>query len=291
MSLVEFQEVTKSLGTQSILRGVSFKAHEGRALALLGPNGAGKTTTLSLLLGLRKPTSGLARVMGLPPDHWEVKKQRATTPQELAFPEHLKVKELFELVGSRWQDIESLAEELDFARLRNRQTGGLSGGEKRKLGLLLALSLKPRLLVLDEPTTGVDFESRQRLWSLLMRIKKQGMGLVFTTHDLREAEELCDDVVVMDGGRTLFQGPAQEIKKKVHFQRVRLESAADFRPGEGLLSVEQNQPGLWKLLVLDSDSWVRELIQKGIPFRGLEISQASLEEALQAIRREKGTGA
>ncbi|MEI7974130.1 MAG: ABC transporter ATP-binding protein, partial [Bdellovibrio sp.] len=275
---------------RSILRVVGFEAHEGRAIAILGPNGAGKTSTLSLLLGLRNPTSGQVRVMGLPPDHRQVKKQRATTPQELAFPEHLKVKELFELVGSRWQDVESFADELEFTRLQNRRTGGLSGGEKRKLGLLLAFSLKPRLLVLDEPTTGVDFESRRVLWSLLMRIKKQGMGLVFTTHDLREAEELCDDVMLMDGGKTLFQGPAEEIKKKVHFHRVRVESPGDLSQGEAILSAEQSKPGVWKLLVQDSDAWVKELVGKGTPFWGLEISQASLEEALQAIRREGMVG-
>ena len=283
MKAVLLQQVKKKLGQHDVLKNISFSVEEGNACALLGPNGAGKSTTLSLILGLRRPSSGVVQVFERSASESSVKVLRSTTPQELDFPQQLRVEEIFQFIGTQFSQVQEWSEALQFSHLFKRQAGGLSGGEKRKLGLLLALSLKPRLLILDEPTTGMDVESRNQLWSLLSQLKSKGITLLLCSHDLHEVEMLADQVVIVDRGEALFQGSVHEIRNRVRFVRVRVQCSGDVSLGPGVVQSGRDAQG-WSLLVKDGAEWVRWLVQTHPNFTGLEVRAATLEEAFLHLR-------
>jgi ABC-2 type transport system ATP-binding protein len=206
--------VSKSFRTTRALDGLDLAVEEGEILALLGPNGAGKTTAIRVLLGLRRPDAGSARLFGLDPTQADARRRVGCTPQETSFPGTLRVRELVDLVRAHYPaplPYGELAARFDLDGLGRRQVGGLSGGERRRLACALAFAGDPDLVVLDEPSTGLDVESRRHLWQT---IRDERRTTLLTTHYLEEAAALATRVAVIHAGRIVATGSVAEISAR-----------------------------------------------------------------------------
>jgi ABC-2 type transport system ATP-binding protein len=196
--------------------GIDFAVGAGEIFGLLGPNGAGKTTTMEILEGLTSPDGGEVRVLGMDPTRQAsaIKARIGVQLQTAALYPQLTVVELVELFGSfypRHVPVDGLLAELDLDEKRNAQTKTISGGQRQRLSVALALVNDPELVFLDEPTTGLDPAARRSLWQLIRGLQDQGRSVLMTTHYLEEAETLCDRVAIMDHGRILDIGTVEEL--------------------------------------------------------------------------------
>ena len=201
--------------------GVDFDVESGECFGFLGPNGAGKTTTMKMIYGLASVDEGELEVLGLDVRRHrrEVKGRIGVVPQEQNLGRELTVRENLE-VQARYHGLSPdgrIDDLLEFALLRERQDGRpqeLSGGMKRRLLIARALVNRPRLVVLDEPTTGLDPQARRAVWGLLGRLREAGVTLLVTTHYMEEAERICDRLVIMDEGRIIAEGAPAELRER-----------------------------------------------------------------------------
>ncbi len=284
-TLARWSGVTRRYGDVLALDDVTLDVPAGQVLGLLGPNGAGKSTLLSLLLGLRRPDRGTVELFGGDPRDPARRAGLGCTPQETALPATLRVREVVDFVAGHHADpvpTARLLADLGLADQAGRQTGGLSGGQRRRLSLALALVGRPRLLVLDEPTTGLDVEARHLLWQRVRDFSAEGGTVVVTSHYLEEVEALAQRVVVVASGRVLVDGPLDVVRSRVRQRRVSLRAGA-LPPLAHVVRAEAGPDGRQTLYTHDSDALVRELVRADVPFADLEVAAASLEEAFLAL--------
>jgi len=219
--VVEATQLVKRFNDLEAVKGVDFSVEQGESFGFLGPNGAGKTSTMRMISAVSQPTSGSLRILGLDPaTHGpEIRGRLGVVPQEDTLELELSVRQNLEMFG-RYFDLpravlrERATELLEFTQLAERgddRVDDLSGGMKRRLTIARALINKPELLILDEPTTGLDPQARHLLWERLYRLKREGVTLIITTHYMDEAEQLCDRLVVMDHGTIVAAGPPREL--------------------------------------------------------------------------------
>ncbi len=268
-TVLAFENVAKSYGEIRALRALSFAVHRDEIVAVLGPNGAGKTTALEIALGLRRADAGSVRLFESSPRDVAVRRRLGVTPQETGFLDMLRVEEIVRFVAEHYERPASVAATLErfgLAKMAKRPAGTLSGGESRRLALSLAFVGNPELVVLDEPTTGVDVESRRRLWQGVRHLSDR-RSILFTTHYLEEAEAHATRILVLDCGQLLFDGSPHALRERMG--------------GRRLTYVGANGPVV--ITAQDSDQYVRELVASGVPFSGLEISRPSLEEAFLSL--------
>ncbi|HVR38170.1 MAG TPA: ABC transporter ATP-binding protein [Thermoanaerobaculia bacterium] len=207
--------VTKTYGSTVALKEVTLSIQPGELLALLGANGAGKTTAVRLLLGLGAPTDGTVRVFGEDPRDAANRIRTGAMLQAARVPETLKVREHIDLFSSYYPNPMPFAEVIDAASLHgieNRKFGQLSGGQKQRVLFALAICGNPDLLILDEPTVGLDVESRRAMWKQIKAFVARGRSVLLTTHQLTEAEHLANRIVVIHKGEILAEGTPAEIK-------------------------------------------------------------------------------
>jgi ABC-2 type transport system ATP-binding protein len=279
-AIAELQGVHKRYGKVDALQGVDLELWPGELLALLGPNGAGKTTAVSILLGQRRPDAGSARLFGRDPTLPAARRPVGATLQESGFPDNLTVREVVDLVRVHYPDPAPTRELLDrfgLTEVAGRRTGGLSGGQTRRLAVALAFAGRPQAVVLDEPTTGLDVEARHRLWELVRAFVADGRSVLLTTHYLEEAQALASRVVVLAGGQVIAQGSVDDITGRVGLSRVHLR-APSLPELPGVTHVETTN-GSYTLHTADPDGLIRALALKGVAFTGLRVERASLEEA------------
>lgn len=230
--MIAAQDLTKKYKDFPAVDGISFEVAPGESFGLLGPNGAGKSTTMRMVGAVSSRTSGELSILGLDPDRHgpEIRSQLGVVPQQDNLDQELRVRDNLIVYGRYFglprSSLTKKADELlEFAQLSDRakaKVDDLSGGMKRRLTIARALVNDPRILMLDEPTTGLDPQARHILWDRLFRLKEQGTTLVLTTHYMDEAEQLCDRLVVVDKGRIMAEGsPAQLIRQ--HSSREVLE--------------------------------------------------------------------
>jgi ABC-2 type transport system ATP-binding protein len=196
--------------------GLDLEVRKGECFGLLGPNGAGKTTTVEILEGLLEPTSGDVEILGRrwATDETWLREQLGVSLQQTFLPERLQVREILELFRSLYATGRDVDAAIDLVALREKQGAryaALSGGQKQRLAVACALIGDPKLLFLDEPTTGLDPQSRRMLWDVVLAFKKQGGSVVLTTHYMDEAERLCDRVGVVDHGKMIALGTPKEL--------------------------------------------------------------------------------
>ncbi|ROP42804.1 ABC transporter ATP-binding protein [Pseudokineococcus lusitanus] len=278
--------VTRRYAEVTALDDVSLDVPAGQLLGLLGPNGAGKSTLLQLLCGLRRPTSGRVELFGLPPTEPAARRSLGMTPQETGLPPTLRVGEVVDVVAGHFaapMPTGDLLERFGIADLRRRQTGGLSGGQKRRLAVALAFVGRPRLVLLDEPTTGLDVDARHDLWAAVREYHREGGTVVLTSHYLEEVEALAERVVVVDRGRVLVDGTLDEVRSAVPSRRVRLRAAAPPALAGADVTRVVSDGDRHELWTTDADDLVRRLVRSGTDFRDLEVASASLEEAFLAV--------
>jgi ABC-2 type transport system ATP-binding protein len=215
MPVAELQNVTKRYGAIEALRGIDLTIEPGELLALLGPNGAGKTTAVRILLGLAHADSGTATIFGYAPASQQAKLRRGALLQVGKVPEILRVREHIELFSSYYPNPLPLSDVIDAAGLKgieDRRVGVLSGGQKQRVLFALAICGNPALLFLDEPTIGLDVESRRALWGRIRYFVGNGGSVLLTTHYLDEADALANRVAVINRGRIIAEGTPAEIK-------------------------------------------------------------------------------
>jgi ABC-2 type transport system ATP-binding protein len=204
--VAELRGVSKSFGRIRALDGLDLAVADGEIVGLLGPNGAGKSTAIGILLGLRRPDRGMARLFGRDPRDPTARRCVGCTPQETSFPVTLRVREVVDLVRAHFRaphDRGTLLERFHLEDLEQRQIGGLSGGQRRRLACALAFAGDPALVLLDEPSSGLDVESRLALWET---IRASHCSVLLTTHSFEEAEALATRVVVLHEGRAVASG-------------------------------------------------------------------------------------
>jgi ABC-2 type transport system ATP-binding protein len=272
--------VTKRFGSAAALDGVSFSVAEGEVVALLGPNGAGKSTALAVLLGLRCADRGRASLFGADPRLSASRRTVGVTPQETMFPPTLRVREVIDLVRAHYRrplPASLVHERFGLGGFVGRQLGGLSGGEKRRVAVALAFAGAPRLVVLDEPTTGLDVGARQAVWSAIRAHVDRGGTILLTTHHLEEAEALARRVVLIEAGRVVADGTVAEIKAEAGLTRISFRAGLDVAVDGAV----RDGPFL-RILARDGGAAVERLVREGVPLVDLEVRPLTLEEALAA---------
>jgi ABC-2 type transport system ATP-binding protein len=234
---VAVRDLRKSYGALEAVRGISFEIHPGECFGLLGPNGAGKTTTVEILEGLLPRTSGQAEVLGRRwgRDDHEIRERLGVCLQQTVLSERLEVGETVALFRAFYREGREPAEvvaEVGLQEKARARVGTLSGGQKQRLAVACALVGDPELLFLDEPTTGLDPQSRRQVWELVDGFKRRGRTVVLTTHYMDEAEKLCDRIAVLDHGRVIAEGTPRELIRSLggdHVIEITVEEGA---PGE-----------------------------------------------------------
>lgn len=217
---VSVESIRKTYGSLTAVDRLSFKVESGEVYSLLGPNGAGKTTTVEIIEGLRKADSGKVSVLGTDP--WSspgwIRKAVGIMPQDFRFIERITPVEAIKYYSTLFGVPDRSGELVELVELggaRNNQFQNLSGGEKQKVGICLALINDPKLVFLDEPTTGLDPISRRKIWSLIKKLKEEGKTVVLTTHYLEEAQMLADRVGIVNTGKMLVEGTPRSIIEKM----------------------------------------------------------------------------
>ena len=284
----------KSYANFEAVKGVDFEVYRGECFGFLGPNGAGKTTTMKMIYGAAVPTGGELRVAGLDVRRHEreVKRRIGVVPQENNLDEDLKVKENL-LVYGRYFDlprklVRQRAEELlEFVQLSERvgaKVEHLSGGMKRRLLIARALINDPDLVVLDEPTTGLDPQARHLVWDKLRELTSKGKTLILTTHYMDEAAQLCDRVCIMEGGRFIAEGAPRSLIEK-HVSPEVLELRAELDTLEKLVPLVQGVSdgtdrlgGVLLVHTSDSEAVTRRIKESGVAVENTLHRRATLED-------------
>ena len=288
-------DATKKYGSIEALRGVSLDIQLGDVVAMLGPNGAGKTTSISLLLGLRKPTSGKALLFGLSPYHLDARSRVGVMLQESGIPAMLKVREIVDLFRSYYPKPMASDRAIAMAGLEEKagaQVKELSGGQRQRLYFALAVCGDPEVLFLDEPTVGMDVEGRRSFIERIAEFANLGRTVVLTTHYLEEADQLAKRVIVIDRGVVIADGSPNEIKSRVAGKRVRFAAGnLSEKDLEGLpVTTATITDHRVQLLTNQPETVLRELFRKGIEMSDLEVSGADLEDAFISLTTHEGAG-
>ncbi|MBN8742517.1 MAG: multidrug ABC transporter ATP-binding protein [Lysobacterales bacterium 69-70] len=281
----------KKRGAVQALAEVDLTIAAGEVYALLGPNGAGKTTAISLLLGLLRPDSGEARLFGLAPQELAARRRIGVMLQSAGLPDTLTVGELLAQVRSYYAQPRSLADVAALAGIEpllGTRHARLSGGQQRRVEFALAICGRPELLFLDEPTVGMDTESRGQFWQTIRELVAGGCAVVLTTHYLEEAEALAQRIGVLMLGRLVAEGSLDAIRARVGQRQIRCVSslsAEQVRAWPLVQSVQREGERL-HIVTPQPEPVLRELLAADAQLHDLEVQRAGLAEALQTITRE-----
>ncbi len=260
---------------------VSFQVREGICFGLLGPNGAGKTTTVEIMEGVTPATSGEVWYFGAPAGE-KFRQEAGIQFQNTALQDYLSVREtleMFRTLYERKEDLEKIIEECSLGDLQDRDNRKLSGGQRQRLLLAVALVNKPRLVFLDEPTTGLDPQARRNFWDLVKRIRAEGTTIILTTHYMDEAQILCDEIAIMDNGKIISQGSPDELLRR-QYTHVVIELPVDDVSGDlsNLKHRILETQGIIEIETDDVNATLQELATHVRGLNGLKIRQRNLED-------------
>ena len=313
---IEAHGLTKSYGTNNVLRGIDISVKEGTMLALLGPNGAGKTTTVRILSTLLKYDAGTVTVAGfdVAREADSVRHAIGLTGQSAAVDELLTGRENLVMMGRLYRltkasataRADELLQEFDLMKAADRPAKTYSGGMRRRLDLAVSLIATPPIIFLDEPTTGLDPRSRLAMWDIIKKLMAAGTTILLTTQYLEEADQLADQIVVIDGGKVIAQGTASELKSKVGKDRLELTfkdatglAAAHKVLGSTAIDVDGNANTL-SLTIDDINKDVKrvldELASAHVAIVSMEVHKPTLDDVFlsltgkQATKQQKAEG-
>jgi len=288
-AVARLENVHHAYGARPALAGVDLELAAGRVTALLGPNGAGKTTLIHLLLGLLPCRDGSIRLFGdLPPGHRRARARIGVMLQQSGVQENLTVRELIELFSSFYPapaTVDELLDECGLAGLETRRFDRLSGGQRQRVLYALGVAGRPELLVLDEPTTGLDPAARRRMWAAIEARRAGGTAILLSTHFMEEAERLADRICVLDHGRVRAIGTPDEIRRQVPRDTIRARtalSAGQLRALPEVQHVRSTQAGA-EILSANGTQTLRALLDADPDLAGLEVRAADLETAFLAL--------
>jgi ABC-2 type transport system ATP-binding protein len=305
MPAVSFQNVSKtyrsSRGELQALRGVSFDIEPGEFFGLLGPNGAGKTTLISILAGLARPSAGQVRVLGhdVQTDYQAARRQLGVVPQELVFDPFFNVREALRFqsgyFGIRQNEawIDELLEGLGLADKAGANMRQLSGGMKRRVLVAQALVHKPPVIVLDEPTAGVDVELRQTLWQFISQLNRQGSTVLLTTHYLEEAEALCGRIAMLQLGQVVALEKTSDLLRQASSNVLRFKTDQPLpRELATMARVTGRVVQLPAHNALEVERWLAQAREAGVVAEDVEIRKADLEDVfLEVMEKASRAGA
>jgi ABC-2 type transport system ATP-binding protein len=300
MIALQINDLHKRYNTLQALGGVSLDIEEGEFFGLLGPNGAGKTTLISIAAGLNRADSGSVLVHGhdVVTDYTQARMRLGVVPQELVFDPFFTVRESLRMQSGyfglknndRW--IDEIMENLDLTHKANTNTRALSGGMKRRLLVAQALVHKPPVIILDEPTAGVDVELRQTLWQFIGRLNREGHTIVLTTHYLEEAQALCHRIAMLKAGKVVALDTTETLIKRISGSRLALRLKEGTLPDalrELIVPTEHIIPGEYTLRITDYaqvEPALAALRAAGVVIDDLQLQHADLEEVFIQIMGE-----
>lgn len=296
---IRITHVSKRFGSTRALDNVDLEIEQGEFFGLLGPNGAGKTTLISALAGLVRVDTGNLSVMGydVQSDYRAARRHLGVVPQELVFDPFFSVRESLKIqsgyfgIGANDDWIDEVLENLGLASKADANMRMLSGGMKRRVLVALALVHRPPVIVLDEPTAGVDVELRQSLWQFIKRLNDAGHTIVLTTHYLEEAENLCNRIAMLKDGRVVALDTTKQLLRRFSSHTLRLRTRG-VMPKE--LAIDATESGGWWSIPFDSFDEIEPLLVKiraaGCGIESLEIGKPDLEEVfirvMQGVHHE-----
>ena len=289
---IRIDSVTKRYGAFQALAGVSLEVAQGEFFGLLGPNGAGKTTLISSLAGLTRPSSGTLEVMGhdVVTDYRRARMKFGVVPQELVFDPFFSVRELLRIqsgyfgIARNEEWIDEVLDNLDLLPKANANMRTLSGGMKRRVLVAQALVHRPPVIVLDEPTAGVDVELRQGLWQFIRKLNRDGHTIVLTTHYLEEAETLCGRIAMLKAGKIVALDSTRALLKQFasHSLRVRVTDADAALAVGGVI-----EDGSWVTFGFDAYADVEQLLARlreaGAGVEEIQIGEPDLERVFVEV--------
>jgi ABC-2 type transport system ATP-binding protein len=279
--ILQVSNLVKSFGSLTAVRDVSFEIRQGTCFGLLGPNGAGKTTTIEMMEGIKAPDAGTIRYQGEALGT-QFRNEAGIMFQNTALQEFITVREIMVQFSRFYPDtasIDELAEQFALHDFLDQDTRKLSGGQKQRLLLAMALINKPKIMFLDEPTTGLDPQSRRNLWRQVQQVKEEGATVLLTTHYMEEAYELCDEIAIMDHGRIIAHD-APDALLAAHFDDVVVQiQAADIPRDIGereFQAIYRNESA--HIVTGDVNRTIEHLLHFDIPLNHLRIRARNLED-------------
>lgn len=287
--IITLTNINKQFGDKIIINDINASIYPGEVVALLGVNGAGKTTMINMMLGLETPSSGEIKLFGGSPKKPKNREHTGATPQDTQFPEGVTVIEALNFIAAHYATswpTHKITNQFGLEDILDERCNSLSGGQKRRVALALAFIGKPKCVFLDEPTTGLDVESRKRIWASIQHYVNEGNTLFLTTHYLEEAEALATRILILDKGKIKHDGSVKAIKQLAGMSRVVFNSAQPLPKLTHVEKVENNQQQ-YILHTKNSDELVRELVTQKVPFQQLEIVENSLEQAFIHLAEEQ----
>jgi ABC-2 type transport system ATP-binding protein len=284
--LLEVKDLVKVYPGVTAVNGVNLTIGQSVCFGLLGPNGAGKTTLIEIMEGIKQPTSGTSLYKGAPVGP-QFRREAGIQFQVTSLQEFLTVREtlrLFRNLYPKTMDLEEIIRLCSLEEFLDRDNRKLSGGQRQRLLMALALINDPEVLFLDEPTTGLDPQSRRNFWDLIKLIQSRGKTIVLTTHYMDEAYTLCDEIAIMDRGRIIAQGTPEMLLKE-HFGDVVLQFPEEDVNGklDGLPLKLSRRQQLVEIQTRDVDGTVRVLQGKGVPLSHMKMRAWSLEDLFLAL--------
>ncbi|WLD58743.1 ABC transporter ATP-binding protein [Salinispirillum sp. LH 10-3-1] len=260
---------------------ISFQVAEGSCFGLLGPNGAGKTTTIELLEGIMQPTSGRILYFGAPLETRQLYRDIGIQFQHTALQDYLTVRETLRLFSSFYEQTLPITELVELCSLQefiNRDARKLSGGQRQRLLLALALVNDPKVVFMDEPTTGLDPQARHKFWDLVSAIKARGKTVILTTHYMDEAQTLCDQIAIMDRGRIVVTGAPADLLAE-HFAGVLVWLNDTPVPADLMMRYgAQQRSGRLQFQTANVDALLAELIQAQVSLDSLQVQAPNLDD-------------
>ncbi|MFD0620875.1 ABC transporter ATP-binding protein [Paenibacillus sp. GCM10027629] len=287
---IEVKDLVKQFGDFQAVDHIDMKFETGKITALLGPNGAGKTTTISMILGLLKPTSGTIQVLGQPVGTKALRERVGAMMQDVKAPDGLRVDEVLQLFRSYYKKPLSLEQLLDISGLHGeakRRASSLSGGQRRRLAFAQCLAGDPEMILLDEPTVGMDIEARGRFWDTIRAMAARGRTIILTTHDLEEADAVADYITMIAKGRVVAEGTpaalkAQTALRTISFHVQTIVSEAELLSLPGVEKVEIAGARI-RLHVQDTDRILAELLKTSWGVSDIDVSAAKLGDAFRIL--------
>jgi ABC-2 type transport system ATP-binding protein len=278
--LLEAHDLVKVFPGVRAVDGISFAVERGRCFGLLGPNGAGKTTTLEMLEGISRPASGQILYEGRALDR-AFREDIGIQFQSTALQDFQTVRESLRMFASlyrRTADTGELVTLCNLEEILDRDTRRLSGGQRQRLLLAIALVNDPRLVFLDEPTTGLDPQARRTCWGLIETVRQRGKTVVLTTHYMEEAQRLCDDIVIVDRGRVIARGRPGELVR-AHFPAVVVRLPANVWPaGQPLPENSERRSGFIEMFTDEASPLLEKLKRSGANLNELKVETPNLED-------------
>ncbi|PEW76332.1 ABC transporter ATP-binding protein [Bacillus cereus] len=288
--IVKLSNLCKGFGDKIVLSSINLTVKRGESIGLVGPNGAGKTTLLSIIQGIKKPDSGVVEIFGDIPNKPIQRVKLGISPQSISLPDTFKAGELIEFVRNHYPnkaEFKSLIEEFHLTNIVNYKVGGLSGGQKRLLSTCLAFSGNPELVLLDEPTAGLDVHTRDLLWSVIKNRNSKGTTIIVTSHYLEDIENLTQRIVKIDKGHIHIDDELSRIKSNIQRKNVALKTDK-ISAFICLPSVESYKiQGEYIILrTLSSEELIKEIVMTMEHFEDLRVFEDRLDHYFMSSAEE-----